>query len=183
MAGLLASYQSFLSRNPLLGNSVSAAALFATGDGIAQQYVEKKGRDHDWIRTGRIVLWGGGLFAPVVTQWFKILEKVPIKNKVAATATRVGLDQFVFAPIVLTTFFSFMGLLEGKEKENVQEKLKNDLVPTLKANWMVFIPTQAVNMALIPLQYRLLTINLVNIPWNTYLSIQANKDSKSVLKE
>ena len=28
---------------------------------------------------------------------------------------------------------------------------------------------------LVPLQYRLLVINGVNIPWNAYLSIQANK--------
>lgn len=66
MAALLTSYQNWLARSPLIGNSISSAVcplslfgcpalhcldlthsallqvLFATGDGIAQQFVEKK---------------------------------------------------------------------------------------------------------------------------------------------
>jgi len=38
-----------------------------------------------------------------------------------------------------------------------------DLMPTLKANWGVFIPTQAINFSVVPPAYRLLTINLVNM--------------------
>ncbi|KAL7414850.1 hypothetical protein BDY24DRAFT_440309 [Mrakia frigida] len=179
MAALLASYQAWLSRSPIVGNSVSSAVLFATGDGIAQQLVEKKGADHDFVRTGRIVVWGGAFFAPVVGQWFKILQRLPIQNKTVSTVAKVGLDQFVFAPVVLSTFFTAMGLMEGKKFPDIQEKLKADLVPTLKTNWMVFIPVQAVNMSLVPLPLRLLTINCVNIPWNTYLSIKANSSVQS----
>jgi protein Mpv17 len=68
-------------------------------------------------------------------EWFKVLQKLPVKNKVAATVTRVGLDQFVFAPVILSTFFTTMGLMEGKKMSQIQDKLKVDLVPTLKANW------------------------------------------------
>lgn len=191
-----------------------------------------QGSKHDLVRTGRIVVWGGGLFAPAITQWFKVLQKVNLGNAVTTTAARVGLDQFLCAPVVVTGFFTFMTLTEGKDLATVKHKLRNvrpslslpaclpsppeltlrlaaaaglqELLPTLKANWGVFIPTQAINFSVVPPAYRLLTINLVNMcvplpvacpsrplpvppaaadvarpsprsPWNTYLSIQANK--------
>jgi len=34
-------------------------------------------------------------------------------------------------------------------------------------------------MQLVPLQYRLLVINAVNVPWNTFLSLQAAKGKKA----
>ena len=41
---------------------------------------------------------------------------------------------------------------------------------------------QAHKQGLVPLQYRLLVINGVNIPWNAYLSIQANKGKSAAPK-
>lgn len=41
--------------------AVTTAVLFATGDVIAQQAVEKKGLDkHELARTGRMFAYGGG---------------------------------------------------------------------------------------------------------------------------
>lgn len=51
-----------LSQRPLLTQSVTTAILFATGDTLAQQAVEKKGlENHDLARTGRMALYGGGM--------------------------------------------------------------------------------------------------------------------------
>lgn len=86
------------------------------------------------MRTGRIVVWGGGIFAPVITQWFKVLQKVQLGNTVATTATRVALDQFLCAPVVVTGFFTFMSLTEGKDLGSVRHKLRNvGLVPPGRA--------------------------------------------------
>ena len=39
--------------------------LFATGDVMAQQIVERAGRDkHNYARTGRMALYGGGQLNP-----------------------------------------------------------------------------------------------------------------------
>lgn len=185
MASLLASYSALLKRRPLMGNMLTSAVLFATGDVIAQQVIEKKGSDHDIPRTARIVIWGGGIFAPVVTVWFRFLQSLPIANKTLATATRVGLDQFVMAPSILTGFFTIMTLMEGKTLEDAKAKWKQSFVPTLQTNWMVWIPVQTVNMALVPPHMRLLFVNGVNIPWNAFLSLQANqgKSATTEVKE
>ncbi|GFZ48201.1 Protein SYM1 [Saitozyma sp. JCM 24511] len=185
MAGFMGAYTRLLKTRPFVGNMVTSAVLFATGDVIAQQAIEKRGSNHDLARTGRIVFWGAGIFAPAVTVWFRTLERLPIQNKTLATAARVGLDQFAFAPCVLTGFFTVMTLLEGKDMSAVKEKWRQSFLPTLQTNWMVWIPAQTINMAvslrgwssfvLIPLHLRLLYVNAINIPWNTFLSIQANK--------
>jgi protein Mpv17 len=45
-----------------LTQSITTAVLFATGDVMAQQLVEKKGfQNHQLARTGRMALYGGGL--------------------------------------------------------------------------------------------------------------------------
>jgi protein Mpv17 len=52
-----------LATRPLLTQSVTTAVLFATGDAMAQQLVEKKGlKNHELARTGRMALYGGGEF-------------------------------------------------------------------------------------------------------------------------
>jgi protein Mpv17 len=46
----------------MLTQSITTAVLFATGDSMAQQLVEKKGlKNHELARTGRMALYGGGL--------------------------------------------------------------------------------------------------------------------------
>ncbi|RXK41795.1 hypothetical protein M231_01030 [Tremella mesenterica] len=204
MSGLLNAYSSLLRRRPLMGNILTSAALFATGDVIAQQIIEKKGDKHDFARTGRIVIWGGAFFAPAVTIWFRVLEKVPITSKLPAAMTKACLDQFIAAPTVLSTFFCVMTLMEGKSLDDAKKKWQDSFVPTLKTNWMVWIPVQFTNMVcylppylaslantssihlfeqlLVPPPLRLLFVNCVNVPWNTFLSLQASK-GEPVLKE
>ncbi|KGB75383.2 protein SYM1 [Cryptococcus deuterogattii R265] len=146
MAGLMGKYAAFLTRRPVLGNMISSAVLFATGDVIAQQLIEKKGADHDLPRTARIVTWGGLIFAPTVNLWFRTLERIPIRSRWPATFTRVGLDQFGFAPVVLSGFFTAMTFMEGKDFNAAKTKWHESFVPTLQANWMLFIPFQMLNM-------------------------------------
>ena len=43
---------------------------------MAQQLVEKRGADaHNYARTGRMALYGGAVFGPGATLWFRFLQK------------------------------------------------------------------------------------------------------------
>ena len=50
----------------------------------------------------RIIIWGGGIFAPAVTGWFGALQRIPIQSKWPAALAKTGLDQFAFAPIAIS---------------------------------------------------------------------------------
>ncbi|KAJ9103148.1 hypothetical protein QFC21_002570 [Naganishia friedmannii] len=161
MASAFRAYSQFLAQRPFAGNMVTSATLFAVGDALGQ-YVEGK-ETYDVARTA---------FGPIVTVWFKFLQKnVNFGSQALTTIARVGLDQFVAAPTIISTFFMVMSRMEGKSWQDGQTKIKTTLVPTLQANWMVFVPVQGINL-IVPLQYRGLVINAVNIPWNAYLSMQ-----------
>ena len=108
---------------------LSGGVLFATGDIIAQQGVERKGRDHDWVRTARLGIYGGAIFSPIAAVWLgKVLERVPFKARAANIATKVALDQGIAAPSLTALFFTATTFMAGGSKSDVKSKL-NEVCP------------------------------------------------------
>ncbi|KFX86855.1 hypothetical protein V490_08777 [Pseudogymnoascus sp. VKM F-3557] len=162
-------YRMKLATRPMLTQSVTTAVLFATGDIMAQQAVERKGIEkHEFVRTGRMALYGGAIFGPAATTWFKFLQtKVVLPNKKLEICARVGVDQLLFAPTNLFVFLSTMSILEGVSP---REKLAKTYTGALQSNWMVWPFVQVVNFSFVPLDYRVLFVNGLSIFWNCYLS-------------
>jgi len=57
------------------------------------------------------------------------------------------------------------------------KQVEDKLWPTLQVNWVVWPVLQAVNMSVVPLQYRLLYINVCSLFWSAYLSNMAGGKS------
>ncbi|RDW87478.1 putative protein sym-1 [Coleophoma crateriformis] len=163
-----------LAQRPILTQAVTSAILFATGDTVAQQVVEKKGiRNQEWARTGRMALYGGAVFGPAATTWFKFLQnKVVLKNKNLEIIARVGADQSFFASTNLFCFLSSMAIMEGSDPK---EKLEKSYWNALSTNWMVWPFVQVVNFKFVPLHHRVLLVNILSIGWNCYLSALASR--------
>ncbi|KAN0059839.1 Protein required for ethanol metabolism [Thecaphora frezii] len=162
---------------------VSGGILFATGDIIAQQLLEKRGTRHDPWRTFRLGLYGGAIFSPIAATWFgKVLERVQLKSNVANIAAKVALDQTVAAPVMTGLFFTATTIMAGGSVEDARRKLKESWWTTLKTGWAVWVPVQAVNMAIVPPSQRLLFVNVVSIFWNTFLSL-VSSHSKTAADE
>ncbi|UZJ52689.1 hypothetical protein CBS101457_002009 [Exobasidium rhododendri] len=180
----MAAFQRFLqaSSSTLPRQCATAGFLFATGDCIAQQLIEKKGRNHDLIRTARLSAYGGLIFSPIMAIWFgKVLEKVPYKGTLG-TVVKVGLDQGFAAPNMLALFFTATTLMQGKSTADVKEKLSDSYWSTLKTSWAVWIPVQTINMAFVPPSQRLLFVNVISIFWNTFLAVVAGGGAKEADK-
>ncbi|KAI9856108.1 MAG: Protein required for ethanol metabolism [Vezdaea acicularis] len=162
-------YQAKLAKRPILTQSVTTAVLFATGDTLAQHAVERiPARNHNYQRTGRMALYGGAVFGPAATLWFRFLQnKIRLPNKNAEIAARVAVDQCVFASTNMFVFLSSMAIMEGTDPK---EKLDKTYFAALKKNWMVWPIVQSVNFKLVPLEHRVLLVNVVSIGWNCYLS-------------
>ncbi|KAI9739663.1 MAG: Protein required for ethanol metabolism [Cirrosporium novae-zelandiae] len=167
-------YQRKLAQRPLATQVITTAILFATGDVMSQQVVEKVGWDkHDYMRTVRLGGYGGVVFGPAATTWYKVLQKrVNLSSANKTIAARVGLDQLVFAPIHMVIFLSTMSVLEGTSP---QKKLETTYKDAIQKNWMVWPWIQAVNFKLVPLEHRVLVVNVVSLGWNCYLSYINNK--------
>ncbi|CAK5265920.1 unnamed protein product [Mycena citricolor] len=167
---------SLLLHRPLVTQCVTAAVLFGAGDVIAQQAVEKKGKQHDLMRTARLTFYGGVVFGPAMTKWYQLLNRLRFTTPTKSLVYRVYLDQCILTPVAVVTFFSSMAILEGQPGEIVP-RLKAGYVLTLFRNWLVFVPTQIINFWLVPAHLRFLFVGVVSLFWNTYLSI-ANAQAK-----
>lgn len=76
-------------------------------------------------------------------------------------------DQLLFAPTFIGVFLTSMAVLEGTPP---RDKLDKSYVPALTTNYMVWPFVQLVNFKFVPLQHRVLFVNLIAIGWNCYLS-------------
>jgi len=85
---------------------------------------------------------------------------------------RVACDQLLFAPTFIGVFLSSMAVLEGSSPT---EKLEKSYLPALQTNWMIWPFVQMANFKFVPLQHRVLAVNVVSIGWNCYLSMVNSK--------
>ena len=73
---------------------------------------------------------------------------------------RVACDQCIFAPTILAVFLSTMAMLEGSEP---QKKLDAAYEPALTKNWMVWPWVQMANFKFVPLEHRVLVVNVISL--------------------
>ncbi|KAJ2922005.1 hypothetical protein H1R20_g15089, partial [Candolleomyces eurysporus] len=170
MASLLRSYNSALLRRPMLVQCLTAAVMFGAGDVIAQQAVEGKGKKHDFLRTARLTFYGGCMFGPIMTKWYQFLNRLKFASPTKALLYRIYLDQALLTPVGVLFFYGSMSTLEGNWQK-AYERIEEAYVPTLVRNWAVFIPTQIVNFTVVPPHLRMVTVGVVSLFWNTYLSV------------
>nr|POE77782.1 protein sym-1 [Quercus suber] len=163
LRAMMLRYQAKAASRPILTGSVTSAVLFATGDTMAQQLVERKGiNNQDWGRAGRMALYGGAVFGPAATMWFGFLQRrvrIPGSPNLEILA-RVGLDQCVFASTNLFVFLSSMAIMEGSDP---QKKLESTYFNALQKNWMVWPAVQFTNFKFVPLDQRVLVVNVVSL--------------------
>lgn len=127
----------------------------------------------DFERLTRFASWGFAV-APFQFKWLQFLSRAfPIT---AASATvpalkRVAMDQFVFGPVSLAAFFTYMTYAEGGDSAAVKKRLSHVFIPTLKASYMLWPAVQLLNFRVMPLQFQLPFASTVGIAWGTYLSL------------
>ncbi|CAI5732589.1 unnamed protein product [Hyaloperonospora brassicae] len=186
MRGFRIKYDRWLQHSPLLTKGVTSAILFGVGDRLAQQMEDAKpseGESHDaetdddsfgLKRTARMMVWGGLFFAPFNHAWYNLLEKVVRGNTATAIVKKIAADQLIVTPPVTLSFFTYAGLSDGKSLHDTMEHASAKLRPTLAANWAVWPLVHVGTFGFVPLHYRVLFINVVNIGWSAFLSRMAS---------
>lgn len=127
----------------------------------------------DFERLTRFMAYGF-MMAPVQFKWFRFLTRAFPITKTSAfvpSMKRMAMDQLVFAPVGIATFFTVMTIAEGGGKRAVTHKLGDMYLPTLKANFMVWPLVQIINFRIMPVQFQLPFVSTIGIAWTAYLSL------------
>jgi len=121
----------------------------------------------------------GFIMSPVQFHWFGFLSRsFPIAkgSGVVPVLKRVACDQFMFAPVGLACFFTFMTVAEGGGKRAISKKFQEVYLPALKANFMVWPAVQFLNFRVMPLHFQIPFVSTVGIAWTAYLSLTNSSD-------
>lgn len=101
------------------------------------------------------------IFGPAATTWFSFLQRsVVLKNAKATIVSRVAADQLFFTPTHLTCFLTSMAIMEGTDPI---EKLRTTFLTSYKANLTIWPAVQGFNFSIVPLDYRVLFVNVVSL--------------------
>lgn len=165
-------YQGHLARTPIATQLLTTGILFGTGDVLAQQVIERAAHHHDFARTARMAFFGAAMAGPVFIGWYRFLDRYvtfPTSNN-KTLLSRVVLDQLLFAPVNIAYFYTAQGVLERKTSAEISNKLSASWGSTVLDNWKLWPAVQLLNFKFVPLEHRLLVVNLVSLGWNCVLS-------------
>lgn len=86
------------------------------------------------------------------------------------------LDQGLFAPVILFGFMNFVGILRREDITFRWLDIKANYPDILVNNYKFWPIIQLFNFYVVPLQHRLMVVNLAALCWNTYLSWRTNQN-------
>jgi Mpv17 / PMP22 family len=176
-AGLLKTY-------PISTKALTSGVIAGFGDAVCQILIERnKQHQYDIWRSARFGFLGMALVGPVCHYWYGFLARIIPSQQAMGVAKRVMLDQFLFAPLFLNCFCTSLWVLEGRQFESVTvylEQIKETLPAVIATNWILWIPSMALNFRYVPVPYQVLASNMIATVWNVYLSFKTTKKQTTV---
>jgi peroxisomal membrane protein 2 len=136
-------YNTALEADPLVVKSITAGIILGAADLTGQaleNFRKEQGEEAspvDLARAARFAIFGLVLQAPWNHFYYNILDGVlpPTANPLSlTTGVKTFIDQFIQAPIFTVLIFVFLGALEGKAVDDIQNQLKDDYKDTIIAN-------------------------------------------------
>lgn len=117
------------------------------------------------------------VLTPAIGTFYKHLEHAAEVFELTTTSRvllSVGIDQGVMGPLIIATAFAWMGFVgQSQSGLHVRQKIQSSLWPTLKTGWLVWVPTQLINFGIVPLDQRVIVVNVVALFWNAFLAAQS----------
>ncbi|KAH9086862.1 hypothetical protein Ae201684P_000280 [Aphanomyces euteiches] len=187
-SSLWQTYLKLLETHPLTTKAITSAGIAGTGDFICQTAFESK--PFDVRRFVTFTTLGGVFIAPTLHVWYGFLNRVVVGTTTKAVATRLVLDQFVFSPTFLATFFGVLlvvspqGMLLvlgiARLKTKCREIGGQHSRPTGSCGFQ--LNCAILHWFLLPLLFS----NVVGLFWNAYMSYISYKpvdnDTKTSLE-
>jgi protein Mpv17 len=171
----MAWYNGWLDRSPLLTKSITSAVLFGLGDVIAQFVSGGLQFQFDVPRFFRASAFGCFLLGPLAHIHYNFLDWLVVHRLAVGAAAmpfvKMFIDQFTYwAPGINVVYHFSLGMMEGKGVDGSVERVKDKIIPTLKANYLLWPAVQIINFKFVPVAHQLNLILVVSLGWAAFLS-------------
>lgn len=153
-----------------LNAALTSASLSATGDVLAQSLIGdiQKG-DYDISRTLRMFGYGWFFYGPYQFYWYNLLSHLLPAQSLPNFISKVAANQLLLAPVTLSVVFAWNLGLTG-QSEQIVNKIKNDLLPSMAKGWLFWIPAASINFFYVPVERQVLWMSACGVLWTAYLS-------------
>jgi len=152
---------------------MTAGTLSALGDIVAQQVFEKP-EMHNFARTLKMTCFGFFYYAPLISRWMVLAEKLFPGRSPASLTKKIIMDQTIISSGLTVGFLLINEVVDGRGVNSGLRKINQDFGDMIVANWQLWTPTQLINFYFMPLHYRVIFSKVVGFFWNIYLSWKAH---------
>lgn len=169
------SYESSLASNPIATKAATSATVYSIGDAIAQK---TEGNDLDAMRVARSGLAGGIGHGPLSHAWYNLSEHF-FTSTIHLTAwwsflPKIAVDQLVWGPIWNGCYILLLGLMQQESPGKMVGNVKSTTIPLFLDGLKLWPLAHCVTYGLIPVENRLLWVDLVEILWVSILAQKAS---------
>lgn len=163
-----------LNTKPIRTKSITAGTLAGLSDLLAQRISGSAAGGVNWRRTLAIALYGAVWAGPASHYWQQILEKLfPNKKDPLRSVKKTLLDQLTFGPWCNALFMSYMALVvEGRSLSSTTSKVRAEFAGVQARGWRLWPLASYISQEFVPLQLRVLWLNLVAFAWSTFLILR-----------
>uniref|UniRef100_A0A1B0CQT8 Uncharacterized protein n=1 Tax=Lutzomyia longipalpis TaxID=7200 RepID=A0A1B0CQT8_LUTLO len=159
-------------------NVAISMTLSATGDMLEQQYQKKFGQHPRWDRQRSLRMGVTGITVGVVCHyWYNFIDNFLPGRTLRLVLKKVVLDQIIGSPLVISTLFVTLGLLDGQSRSEIVDEMKQKFIRLYTAEWIIWPPAQIINFLWLPSKYRVLYDNTISLGYDVYTSRVANDTS------
>lgn len=170
-------YSHALAGHPIFTKACTSATVYTIGDVIAQRMEGAAVGDLDRMRIARSMTAGLIGHGPLSHCWYNICDGF-FANVLHLTAwwafiPKVVIDQTVWGPIWNNTYILLLGLMKMERLDTIWNDMKRSTIPLFVSGLKLWPAAHVVTYGFIPVENRLLWVDLVEILWVTVLATQA----------
>lgn len=178
-------YEELIPTNPIFFKACTSGVAYALGDFLSQVYQGRSVETVDLPRSARSGAAGFIAHGPLCHYWLLFMETyLDFGGAWWATGIKVTADLTVWSIFLNMAYSTIIGLLAFKPLDEVFKDVKATTWPALRSAWRFwpFVHTVSFSHA-VPLDLKLLWVDIMEVVWVTILSKVANEDKNQKLEE
>ncbi|KAL3269203.1 hypothetical protein HHI36_008285 [Cryptolaemus montrouzieri] len=178
--GALSKVVQFSKKYPISRGILAYTLVFPTSCLIQQTLAGNKWETLDWKRVFQFWLYGTFFLAPVGYGYVRVMSKWFPHSDIKTTIKRILVDQATYSPVMTSSFFGGMALLEGKGVEGAKNEISQKFLPTYKTGLLYWPIVQTINFTYISENNRVPFISVCGMAWTVFLAFMLQKELKKV---
>ncbi|KAK7272507.1 hypothetical protein RJT34_29144 [Clitoria ternatea] len=172
-------YEAALKTNPVFAKMVISGVVYSVGDWIAQCFEGKPLFEFDRARMFRSGLVGFTLHGSLSHYYYQFCEELFPYKEWWVVPVKVAFDQTAWSAVWNSIYYVVVALLRLDSPISILNELKATFFPMLTAGWKLWPFAHLITYGVIPVEQRLLWVDMVELIWVTILSTFSNEKSEA----